>query len=133
MVSGFGLSQLDLLAITFTKNPVLIGSPGSSAANAWHSYLPSFPNVLSSSCVIFRKCKVTNSFFNFFPPEKVYGVFQLLNKRSLTSCHSVREPPFAFFLIEKTKRGFCLNRVKPCWSRCSPNFWTSQSCFLSSS
>ena len=110
VVSGFGLSQLDLLAITFTENPLLTGwSPGSPAANAWHSYRPSFPHVLSSSSVIFRKCKVTKSFFNFFPPEKVYGVFQLLNKRSLTGCHSVREhsePPFAlFFLIQEETRG----------------------------
>ena len=110
VVSGFGLSQLDLLAITFTENPLFTGwSPGSPATNAWHSYRPSFPHVLSSSSVIFRKCKVTKSFFNFFPPEKVYGVFQLLNKRSLTGCHSVREhsePPFAlFFLIQEEIRG----------------------------
>ena len=37
-----------------------------------------------------------------------------------------------FFFTEEEKRRLCLNRASTLWSRRSPKFWTSQSCFFSS-
>ena len=65
----------NLLAMTLIENPCFL-STGSPTAKAWHSYLPSAPNVLSSFSETFRITIVTKSFFNFLPSTngRVYGI-----------------------------------------------------------
>ena len=59
--------RLNLLKMTLILKPCLSSTKGDPTAKAWHSYLPNWPYVLSSSSVTFRMCIVTKSFFNFFP------------------------------------------------------------------
>ena len=61
------------------------------------------------------------------PPTWISGFSQNFRKAPTLRA----EPPFVFFFTEERKGGSAWI-ASTLWSRRSPNFWTSQSCFLSS-